>query len=114
MSATKLSRRRGPKPDRRRALELLAGSRDGMTEAMLLAHGFTVDMLVDLIRAGLATANTERMVAGGGPIEVTHVRITDAGQRTHEDRTPTHGYAATREAAMAAFRKSWRRERLND
>jgi hypothetical protein len=23
----------------------------------------------------------------------------------HEDRTPTHGYAATREAAMAAFAK---------
>jgi hypothetical protein len=29
----------------------------------------------------------------------------------HEDRTPTHGYAATREDAMAAFAKSWRRER---
>jgi hypothetical protein len=28
----------------------------------------------------------------------------------HEDRTPTHGYAATREAAMEAFAKSWRRE----
>jgi hypothetical protein len=28
----------------------------------------------------------------------------------HEDRTPTHGYAATREAAMAAFAKCWRRE----
>jgi hypothetical protein len=28
----------------------------------------------------------------------------------HEDRTPTHGYAATREDAMAAFAKSWRRE----
>ena len=27
----------------------------------------------------------------------------------HEDRTPTHAYAATREAAMAAFAKSWRR-----
>jgi len=25
----------------------------------------------------------------------------------HEDRSPTHGYAATREAAMAAFAKSW-------
>src|SRR5262245_24964241 len=37
---------------RRRALELLAGSPDGMTEAILLAHGFTVDMLADLIRAG--------------------------------------------------------------
>ena len=28
----------------------------------------------------------------------------------HADRTPTHGYAATCEAAMAAFAKSWRRE----
>jgi|SRR5215831_12034680 len=28
----------------------------------------------------------------------------------HEDRTPTHDYAATREAAMAAFAKSWRRQ----
>jgi hypothetical protein len=28
----------------------------------------------------------------------------------HEDRPPTHGYAATRQAAMAAFAKSWRRE----
>jgi hypothetical protein len=28
----------------------------------------------------------------------------------HEDRTPTHGYAATREAATTAFAKSWRRE----
>jgi hypothetical protein len=27
----------------------------------------------------------------------------------HEDRTPTHGYEPTREAAMAAFTKSWRR-----
>jgi hypothetical protein len=28
----------------------------------------------------------------------------------HEDRTPTHGYAETREAAMTAFANSWRRE----
>ena len=28
----------------------------------------------------------------------------------HEDRTPTHGYEPTREAAMAAFAKSWRKE----
>jgi hypothetical protein len=27
----------------------------------------------------------------------------------HEDRSPTHGYEPTREAAMAAFAKSWRR-----
>jgi hypothetical protein len=30
------------------------------------------------------------------------------------DRAPTHGYAGTREAAMAAFAKSWRREYLTD
>ena len=28
----------------------------------------------------------------------------------HEGRTPTHGYAESREAAMAAFAKSWRQE----
>ena len=28
----------------------------------------------------------------------------------HEGRTPTHGYAATREKAMAASAKTWRRE----
>jgi hypothetical protein len=28
----------------------------------------------------------------------------------HEDRSPTHGYAATREEAMAAFKKSWLRQ----
>jgi hypothetical protein len=27
----------------------------------------------------------------------------------HEGRSPTHGYATIREAAMAAFTKSWRR-----
>jgi len=32
----------------------------------------------------------------------------DIGQ--HKHRSPTHGYAATREAAMTAFAKSWRRE----
>jgi hypothetical protein len=32
--------------------------------------------------------------------------------RFREDRTPTHGYAATREAAMTAFAKSGRREKF--
>jgi hypothetical protein len=32
----------------------------------------------------------------------------DARFRHHEHRTPTHGYEPTREAAMAAFAKSWR------
>ena len=50
-------RRRASKrnAERRRALELLAASPDGCTEAIILAHGFTTDFLVDLICAGLAT-----------------------------------------------------------
>jgi len=75
--------RRGPKPDRRRALELLAASRDGCTEAMLRAHGFSVRQIVDLVRAGLATAHSQRVVAGGGgrTIEAARVKITEAGRQ---------------------------------
>jgi hypothetical protein len=75
------SRKRSPPATRRRALELLGASPHGCTEAIMIAHGFTVDMLVKLIRAGLASAGTERMVAGGRSIEVTRVRITEAGRR---------------------------------
>jgi hypothetical protein len=39
--------KRVPKPDRRRALELLAASRDGCTEAILLAHTFQIDAPVE-------------------------------------------------------------------
>jgi hypothetical protein len=75
------SPRRVPKPDRRRALELLASWRDGCTEAIMLAHGFSIDMMVELVNAGLATATAERVVAGGKTIEVARVRITEAGRR---------------------------------
>jgi len=43
--------------------------------------GFTTDFLVDLIRAGLATAQTERAVVGRRSMQVTRMRITDAGRR---------------------------------
>jgi hypothetical protein len=68
------------KPDRR-ALELLASCRDGCTEAMMLAHGFKTEMVVELLRAGLATATAERVVAGKHRIEVARLRITEAGRR---------------------------------
>jgi hypothetical protein len=76
--------RRAPKPDCRRALELLASCPDGCTEAMMIAHGFTVPQLVELVRAGLATATAERVVAGSRTIEVARVRITEAGRRVLE------------------------------
>jgi acyl-coenzyme A thioesterase PaaI-like protein len=47
----------------------------------MLAHGFLTDFLVELIRAGLATAKAERVVAAGRTIEVARVRITEEGRR---------------------------------
>jgi hypothetical protein len=41
------------------------------------------------------------------PVSASWMRTRAFGH--HEDRTPTHGYEPTREAAMAAFAKSWRR-----
>ena len=77
----RLARHRGPKPDRRRALQLLAASTDGHTEGLLRAHGITSEMVTELVRDGLATTNPERVVIGTSAIEVTRVRITEAGRR---------------------------------
>jgi hypothetical protein len=37
------ARKRNPPATCRRALELLVASRDGCTEALMLAHGFTIE-----------------------------------------------------------------------
>jgi hypothetical protein len=64
--------------EQRRALRLLACNPFGATEAIMHVHGFTRPMLAKLVRAGLATAQSEtgkalrsavsgsRMPAGGG------------------------------------------------
>ena len=72
---------RNRKPDRVGALELLASTRHGLTESLLLAHGVTVPLMVELARAGLASATTERVVAGSRTMEVARLRITDQGRR---------------------------------
>jgi hypothetical protein len=65
----------------RRVLTVLAASPNGCTEAIMLAHGFTLELLVDIIRAGLATAHDERMRAGSRAINVTRVKITEIGRQ---------------------------------
>jgi len=73
MSTPKPNRKRIPPATRRRALELFASCRDGCTEALMLAHGFSIEQL--------ATAKAERVVAAGRTIEVARVRITEARRR---------------------------------
>src|SRR5262249_36774050 len=48
------------------------------------------------------------MKAAAAPVGEPWLWTLAFGQ--HEDRWPTHGYEPTREAAMAALAKSWRRE----
>ena len=48
------------------------------------------------------------MMAAAVPVGMSWMWTLAFGQ--HEDRTPTRGFAATREAAMSSFAKSWRRE----
>jgi hypothetical protein len=73
MSRMPIRRRRGrPQPDLRHALELLASSRDGYTEAIMIAHGFTVPQMVELVRAGLATAHTRRVIVARRTVEVAY------------------------------------------
>ena len=69
---------------RNRALRLLAEHPNGCTGAVLLAHGFSLELLNELIGAGLATASTESMMRGSKPVEILRVKITEAGRRALE------------------------------
>jgi hypothetical protein len=70
----------------RRLLELLAASPDGCNEPLLAAHGFPNDLIVGVVRTGLATANAERVFAGGREVVVSRLRITDAGRQALAER----------------------------
>jgi hypothetical protein len=73
-------------PDERRLLELLADSAEGCTDALLMARGFKLDVLISVVSAEFATALPERTLAAGKPVDGTRVRITDAGRRALVDR----------------------------
>ncbi len=77
-------RRRRVSAERRRVLQLLASSQNGITEVLLFAHGVTHHMLDRLIRSGLATIQRETFKAGDGTIEIGRITITDAGRRALE------------------------------
>jgi len=73
--------RKTPKPaaDVTRALYLLVDAPNGHTEAVMKVHGFSANLIAQLIKAGLVTARRE-YVDRGKRIEVVRLRITDAGR----------------------------------
>jgi hypothetical protein len=75
--------------DERRLLEMLAGSEDGSTDALLVAHGFDFDLIACLVLERLATAAPERTFTAGKPIQATRVRITDVGRQAYPKASAT-------------------------
>jgi hypothetical protein len=66
---------------------MLADAPSGVNEEVLVvAHGFSVEMLAGLVLAGLATVVTDtRMVGRGLTIKVERMRIMDPGRQALED-----------------------------
>ena len=69
--------------ERRRALKVLADVPRGIREeVLLLVHGFSIEMLSGLVKAGLAIVATEtRTMRPGVTIETERIRITEAGRK---------------------------------
>jgi hypothetical protein len=68
-------------PRAREALELLASDPHGATQDFMHAHGFSLRMLVGLVRRRLAKVQSERVNVGAKPVKVVYFKITDAGRK---------------------------------
>ena len=66
--------------NRRRAFAVLADSPDGCTEAIMLAHGFTAELLIALVQDDLASVISERR-GGSKQVELIRFKITEAGRQ---------------------------------
>jgi len=67
-------------------MKILADAPRGVSEEVLIiAHGFSAEMLAGLVLAGLATVVTEtKTVHRGLTNDIERVRITTEGRRTIE------------------------------
>jgi hypothetical protein len=74
-------RKRGINPEQRRMLQLLARSSNAHSESIMLARGFTNEMLGRLVIDAFATAAPETVFGGRRAFKVVRMRITDAGRQ---------------------------------
>ena len=71
--------------DENDALQRLADVPRGVAKTLMLAYGFTDELLTALVRAGLITVVTDTARIGKQTIEVDLVMITDEGRRAIAD-----------------------------
>jgi hypothetical protein len=67
--------------EERRALQVLARSPNGCTEALMMAYGFELAFLGKLVFDGLALATPHDTRAGSKPMIVVRMTITAAGRK---------------------------------
>jgi hypothetical protein len=81
---------------------VLADAPEGVTEALMLAHGFRIALLVDLCIAGLATASVERMVCRL-PSKIAAAVTADMSERGRLERLVlAWGHVANKSGAPSA------------
>jgi len=73
--------------DQRRALRLLADVPRGIAESLMLAQGFSRELISGLVTFGVARVVTDTVRIGGETIKVELVMITDAGRQALESLT---------------------------
>jgi hypothetical protein len=71
-------------PYQYRALNRLDGVPRGIAKTLMLAHGFTHELIASLVLAGFVTVDTEAARIGEQTIEVELVMITVAGRKAIE------------------------------
>ena len=57
----------------------------GLTGAIMLAHGFSIEMLDGMAQAGLVVVTVGKVRAGASMISVPRLRITESGKKAIED-----------------------------
>ena len=85
--------------DQRRALRRLSNVPRGIAETLMLAHGFSRELISGLVLFGLARMVTDMVKIGGETMEVELVMITDAGRQVLETATgrrPSSGLPGAR------------------
>jgi hypothetical protein len=102
-------RRHGPQPDRRRALELLASCCDGF-EAIMLAHGFTIEQIVFVL------LHSGRAPSRGLDISFVHSSpaFTPDGKMTREPLAESgHENSGTWKLNAKGFCTTWQHAKPN-
>jgi hypothetical protein len=102
--------------DERRLPELLAGSADGCTDALLTAQGFKLDVLISIVSAEFATAQPERTsrpasrsrqlgcrspTPAGGPWRIVAIRFSCRNEQVLFRLSPAGHIMAWRNLAHA-------------